>query len=135
LNENLNRSLGFFLTIPIFNNYQVRTGVSRSRIGLENAKLQNQIVREELFQTIQQANADATAALKRYTASQKNVTALEESFRYTEQRFNVGMINSLEYNDAKNRLTAAESEMLQAKYEYVFRIKILDFYLGQPLKI
>lgn len=135
LSDNRNRSLGFFLTIPIFNNYQVRTGVSRSRINLENAVLQNEIVREQLFQTIQQAHADATAALKRYTATQKNVTALNESFRYTEQRFNVGMLNSLEYNDAKNRLTAAESELLQSKYEYVFRIKILDFYLGQPLKL
>ena len=86
-----------------------------------------------MFQTIQQAHADATAALKRYAATEKNVVALEESFRYTEQRFNVGMVNSLEYNDAKNRLSAAQSELLQAKYEYLFRMKILDFYMGNPL--
>jgi outer membrane protein len=133
LNDNLNSSLGFFLSIPIFNNYQVKTGIGRSQIQLDNARLQSQIVREQLFQTIQQAHADATAALKRYTATEKNVTALQEAFRYTEQRFNVGMINTLEYNDTKNRLTAAESELLQSKYEYVFRMKVLDFYLGEPL--
>jgi len=133
LSDNLNRSVGFFLSIPVFNNFQVKSNISRSRINLENAKLQNQIVREQLFQTIQQAHADATAALKRYTATEKNVTALQESFRYTEQRFNVGMVNSLEYNDAKNRLTAAESELLQSKYEFIFRVKILDFYMGESL--
>jgi outer membrane protein len=133
LSDNLNRSVGFFLSIPVFNNYQVKSNISRSRINLENAKLQNQIVREQLFQTIQQAHADATAALKRYTATEKNVMALQESFRYTEQRFNVGMVNSLEYNDAKNRLSTAESELLQSKYEFIFRVKILDFYMGEPL--
>ncbi len=134
LKDNLNRSLGFFLTVPIFNNYQINANIGRSRIGLENARLQNQIVREQLFQTIQQAHADASAAMKRYIATNKNVLALQESFRYTQQRFDVGMVNSIEFNDAKNRLSAAQSELLQAKYEYVFRMKILDFYMGEPLK-
>jgi len=133
LSDNLNRSLGLFLSVPIFNNYQVKSNIGRSQINLENARLQSQIVREQLFQTIQQSHADAVASLKRYAATEKNVVALEEAFRYTEQRFNVGMVNSLEYNDAKNRLSAAQSELLQAKYEYLFRIKILDFYLGNPL--
>lgn len=135
LKDNLNRSLGLFLSIPVFNNSQARTNISRSKINLENAQLQNQIVREQLFQTIQQAHADAGAALKRYQATEKNLTALEESFRYTEQRFNVGMVNSVEYNDGKNRLAAAQSELLQSKYEYIFRMKILDFYQGKPLSL
>ncbi len=133
LNDNLNRSIGLFLTIPIFNNLQTRSAIGRSKISLDNARLSHQLMRDQLFKTIQQAHADAQGALKRYEATTTNVTALEESFRYTEQRFNVGMVNSLEYNDAKNRLTAAQSELLQAKYEYVFRVKILDFYLGNPL--
>ena len=131
--DNVNQSFGLFLNIPIFNNLQVRSNISRSQINLENARLQSRIAREQLFQTIQQAHADASAALKRYIATETNVVALEESFRYTEQRFNVGMVNTLEYNDAKNRLSAAQSELLQAKYEYLFRTKILDFYLGNPL--
>lgn len=135
LSDNLNRSIGLYLTIPIFNNYQTRTAIGRSQIALENARLSRQLVRDQLFKTIQQAHADAQAALKRYLASEKNVEALEESFMYTEQRFNVGMVNVLEYNDAKNRLTAAQSEMLQSKYEFVFRTKVLDFYVGVPITL
>jgi outer membrane protein len=135
LRDNESRSLGLFLTIPIFNNYQVRSSVNRSRIALENARLSNQLVRDQLFKTIQQAHADAQAALKRYTATEKNVTALEEAFRYTEQRFNVGMVNALEYNDARNRLAAAQSELTQSKYEYVFRLQILEFYMGNPIRL
>ncbi len=135
IDENLNRSIGLVLQIPIFNNYQVRSQIGRSKISMENARLQRQIVRDELYKTIEQAHQDADASLKRYVASEKNVEALEEAFRYTEQRFNVGMVNTLEYNDAKNRLTTAQSELLQAKYEYVFRVQILDFYIGNPISL
>ncbi len=135
VDENVNRSVGLFLRIPIFNNYQVRSTISRNRIGVENARLQRQIVRDQLYKTIEQAHQDAHAALQRYNATEKNLQALEEAFHYTEQRFNVGMVNTLEYNDAKNRLTAAQSELLQSKYEYVFRVQILDFYLGRPISL
>ncbi len=135
LEDNLNRSVGLFLRIPVFNNFQVRANINRSKISLDNVQLQRQIVRDQLFKTIQQAHLDAHAALQRYKASEKNVQALEEAFRYTEERFNVGMINILEYNDAKNRLTAAQSELLQSKYEYVFRVQILDFYIGNPISL
>ena len=135
LEDNLNRSLAFVLTIPIFNSFQTRSSISRSRIALENANLAQQQVRVQFFKNVQQAHADAQAALKRYNATTKNVQALEEAFRYTEQRFGLGMVNSLEYNDAKNRLSAAQSDLLQSKYEYVFRTKVLDFYLGVPLNL
>ncbi len=135
LEDNLNRSIGFYLTIPIFNNFQVSTSIERSRINLDNARITNQIVKNQLFKAIQQAHADATAALKRHQASEKNVNALGEAFRYTEQRFNIGMVNYIEYNDAKNRLAAAESELLQSKYEYLFRTRILDFYMGNPIRL
>jgi len=135
LEENLNRSIGLSLRIPLFNNFQTRSSIGRSQIALENAKLQRQIVRDQLFKTIQQAHQDAHAALQRYRATEKNLEALEESFRYMEQRFNVGVVNVTEYNDAKNRLAEAESELLQAKYEYVFRVQILDFYIGNPISL
>ncbi len=135
LDANLNMSLGLFLRIPIFNGFQTRASIGRSRINLENSRLQHQIVRDQLFKIIQQAHQDAHAALQRYLATEKNMEALEESFRYTEQRFNVGMVNILEYNDAKNRLTRAQSEMLQSKYEYVFRVSVLDFYIGNPIRL
>jgi len=135
LEDNLNRSLAFVLTVPIFNSFQTRASIGRSRIALENAALNNQLIRDQFFKNVQQAYADAQAALKRYNATTKNEQALQEAFRYIEQRFSLGMVNSLEYNDAKNRLTAAQSDLLQSKYEYVFRVKVLDFYLGIPISI
>ena len=135
LENNMNRSLGFYLSIPVFNRFQSRSTINRSRINLENARLQQQLVQDELFKTIQQANADARAALKRYMASQKNVDALTEAFRYMEQRFTVGMANSLDYNDAKNKLSVAQSEMVQSKYDFIFRLKVLDFYMGKPISL
>jgi outer membrane protein len=88
-----------------------------------------------LSKTIQQAFADAMGALNRYDAASKSVDALQESFKYTEQKYNVGMVNATDYNDAKNKLAKSQSDLLQAKYEYVFRLTVLDFYQGRPLKL
>ena len=76
---------------------------------------------------------DALAAHKKYIASQKSVQALSESFRYTEEKYNVELVSTYEYNDAKNRLFQVEADFLQAKYDYIFKIKILDFYTGNEL--
>jgi outer membrane protein len=135
LNDNINYGLGFNLSIPIFNGWQVRTNVSNSRIQLENSRYQLENSRKQLFKDIQQASADAGAALKKYYASEKAVEATQESFRYSEQRFNVGLVTPVEYNAAKTQLLNAQSELLQSKYEYVFKIKVLDFYQGLPIKL
>jgi outer membrane protein len=60
---------------------------------------------------------------------------MKESFNYTEQKYNVGMVSSLDYNDAKNKLAQAKSDLLQSKFEYVFRVKVLDYYMGKPLTL
>lgn len=128
-------SLGFSLNIPIFNGWNTRTGIRNARISVENGKYQLDIVRNQLLKEIQQAFADATASLERFKASTKSVSALEEAFRYAEQKFNVGMLTSLDYNVAKNNLTKARSELLQAKYNYIFNTRILDFYRGIPIDL
>lgn len=135
IDQNNNTSLGIYLTIPIFNGFQARSAVNRARLNLMNAEYALEIEKNRLYKEIQQSYADAMAALKRYRASEKSQTALGESFNYTEQRFDVGMVNSVEYNDAKNKLSQAESEVLQAKYEFVFRKTILDYYLGKPITL
>jgi outer membrane protein len=135
IDQNNNTTLGIYLTIPIFNGFQARTAVNRARLNLLNAEYSLEIEKNRLYKEIQQSYADAMAALKRFRASEKSEAALEESFNYTEQRFNVGMVNSVEYNDAKNKLAQAESEVLQAKYEFVFRKTILDYYLGKPITL
>jgi outer membrane protein len=132
--DNINKSFGFFLQVPIFNRFQVKTSIDRARIQRMSAELTVESTRLQIQKNVQQAYADANAGLKKYNASQKAAEAMEESFRYTDEKFNVGMLNTNDYNDAKNKLIKAQSDLLQAKYEYVFKTKVLDFYQGKPLK-
>ena len=135
LKDNLNQSIGLTMTIPLFNGLQSQTAVSKSKIAIENTNYILQNTKNQLNKNIQQAYADAKSANNRYLAAQKSVEANEESYKYVEQKFNLGMLNSIDYNDAKNKLSSARSELLQSKYEYLFRIKILDFYQGKPISI
>jgi outer membrane protein len=128
-------SLGFSLNIPMFNGWSGRTAIKNARLSVMNGKYQLDVVHNQLLKEIQQAFADATASLERFKASTRSVSALEEAFRYAEQKFNVGMLTSLEYNVAKNNLTRARSELLQAKYNYIFNTRILDFYRGIPIDL
>jgi outer membrane protein len=135
LDNNQNKSIGLYLNVPIFNKWQTQTMIATSKVQLKSAQLNLQSSQNQLYKTIQQAYADARASLNKYNASIKSVDALTESFGYTEQKFNVGMVNSIDYNDAKNNLLKARSELLQAKYDYVFRLKVLDFYQGKPITL
>ncbi len=128
-------SLSLRLAIPIFNGWQTRTNIRNSKLNVRNSELQLQQAKNTLYKEIQQAEVDAEAALQRYHASQKNVTALQESFRYVEQKFGVGMVSTTDYNVAKKNLAQSQSELVQAKYQYIFQSKILEFYQGIPLSL
>jgi len=123
------------LNIPIFNRLQVRTGISNAQLQINDYEFRLQTSRNTLQKEIEQAYTNAVAALKRYVSSEKAVDSSEEAFRYTEEKFNVGMVTTVEYNQIKNNLTAARSQLLQARYEYIFRTKILDFYNGIPITL
>lgn len=135
INDNLSYGLGFSLSIPIFNAWMVNTDIKNSRLGIQNSKYVLENTKKNLYKTIQQAYTDANGALKKYNASQKAVTAMEEAFRYAEQKLDQGMVTALEYNQSKTTLLNAQSEMAQAKYEFVFKTKVLDFYRGIPLTL
>jgi outer membrane protein len=130
-----NYGLGFSLTIPILNGWQVNKNISNSKLGIANSEYVLEAAKKDLYKTIQQAYADAAAALKKYNASTKAVAYSEESFRYTEQKFNVGMVTPVDYNTAKTTLLKAQSDVSQAKYEFIFKTKVLDFYKGLPLNL
>ena len=135
LNDNLNYGLGFSLNVPIFNGWQVNTGIKNSKLNIANSQYALENTRKQLYKSIQQAATDASGALKKYHVSQKAVTSMEEAFRYAEQKLGVGMVTAVEYNQSKTQLLNAQSEMAQAKYEYVFKTKVLDFYKGIPLTL
>lgn len=135
LDGNSNTTVNLGISIPIFNKWQVNNAISNARIGVVDAELNLELVKQELYKNIQQAHNDALSARAKYESAIQAVTSYSESFNYTEQKFNVGIVNSVEYNVAKNNYIRAESEMLQAKYEYLFAVKILDFYRGIPLSL
>lgn len=135
LKSNGRSSVGFTLSIPIFNRFQVKNGITNSELQIEDYKYQLQTARNVLRKDIELVYTNALAAFNRYISTQKAVDSMKEAFRYTEEKFNVGMINSVEYNQSKNNLTVAQSDLLQAKYEYIFRTKILDFYNGVPITL
>ncbi|MFO7721771.1 MAG: TolC family protein, partial [Bacteroidales bacterium] len=135
INDNFNQSVALYLSIPIFSGLQNHTAIKNARLSLANARYNLEIQQQQLFQEIQQAHADANAAMKNYLAAKKSLDALNESFLYASERFSVGMINSLEYNDAKNRLMAAEAQMLGARYEYIFKTRLLDFFMGKEITL
>ncbi|MCU0462395.1 MAG: TolC family protein [Bacteroidales bacterium] len=135
LNDNINYGVGFSLSIPILNGWQVNKNIANSRINIENYRYTLEAQKKQLYKNIQQAYADAVAALKKFSASMKAVVSMQESFRYTEQKFNVGMVTPVDYNAAKTQLLNAQSDMAQAKYEFIFKTKVLDFYKGLPLTL
>lgn len=135
IKDNENKSIGLYLSVPLFNNLRTSTGVKRAKINIQNADYNLQTAKNNLNKSVNQAYADAKAALNKYNASQKAVDAMQESFKYAEQKFEAGIMNTTDYNDSKNKLTKAKSDLLQSKYEYVFRMKILDFYLGNPITL
>ncbi len=133
INDNRNRYVSFRLSIPILNGWQTRSNVSRSVIRQKTTTLDAQNIRVQLRQDIEQAYNDMQAAASRYTSTKEQVTALEAAFKATESRFNVGLVNSVDYNLAKVNLDKARANLVQAKYDYYFRMKILDFYQNKPL--
>jgi outer membrane protein len=135
LDMNQNRSLGLTLQVPIFNGWQVRTAINQAKIRKEEADLSLQQTKLNLDKKIQQAYADAVAALKNFNASGKKLKAQEEAFKYAEQKLDVGMLTTVEYNDTKKELTRAESDLLQAKYRFIYTTTVLDFYMGNPLTL
>jgi outer membrane protein len=135
MRDNTSTGIGLGLSIPIFNGWQVNTSIANARIMHKNAELDLQSKKLTLYATIQQAYADALAALKKFNATQQALTSMEESFKYTEKKFEVGLVNTVDYNMSKNQLISTQSDLLQAKYDFIFRTKILNFYQGEPITL
>jgi outer membrane protein len=135
LKDNASTTLTIGASIPIFNGWMVRSNISNSKINVLNSKYTLDVTKKQLYKDIQQAYADATAALKKYRSTEKALSSINLSYNYTEQKFEVGLVNTVDYYTAKNQLAKTQSDLLQAKYDYIFRSRILDFYRGKPLKL
>ncbi len=132
-NNNVNKSIGITLTVPLFNGLQTVTSVKNAKLNALNAKLGQDLAEQNLYKVIAQSYANARAALNKYAASKTSVEASELSFTFAQQKFNVGAISAFDFNTAKSRLVTAQSNLLQSKFDYLFKLKVLDFYQGKPL--
>lgn len=133
LENNFGQSLSLGLSIPIFNNLQVNSNVQRAKIIKDQADIIAEQTRQTLRQTIERAYNDVYSSGKAYQSSVKKVVATEESFRAMKQRYDNGAANATDYELAENNLFQAKSDLLRAKYDYIFKLKILDFYQGKPI--
>ena len=124
--NNMSHSIGFNLRIPIFNRFQVRNSISNAQLAVQNQQIEIDRTKIELRRRIEQAHLSAIGAQSRWAAAQKSETASREAFRFVEQRFESGRANSFELFLAQNQLTQVLAEQAQAKYEFAFRIKILE---------
>ncbi|MDR0232164.1 MAG: TolC family protein [Dysgonamonadaceae bacterium] len=127
--------IGLSLNIPIFNRFAVRNQVRTARLNVDNQQLILENVKKTLYKEIQTAYLNAIAAQETYRSSMKSVAASQESFRYAEERYQVGKSSVFEFNEARTRFIQSVSEQIQAKYDFIFRSKILDFYNGLPIKL
>ncbi len=133
--ENRGGSVSLGLSIPIFNGYQVSTNIKKSKLYYEVLNLQLQSEKLNLRKNIESAYADAIAAYQTYLARKKSLDSFNESFKYTQEKFNVGMVNSTDFNVVKLQLANAESDLASSKFDYIFKVKILDFYLGKTMTL
>jgi outer membrane protein len=133
LRGNRSRSLGVTLSIPILNGLQSRVAWQRATVTRKLAEVSARETSNTLRQSVETAYNDAVASSKTYNSSLRQVQARDEAFRMTKQRFEAGATNYVEYQVAENDLFQAKSDLVRAKYDFIFKKKVLDFYQGKPL--
>lgn len=133
MEDNFNTYVGVNLTWPIFSRYQVRNSIRRQEFQVTAAQLELERTSNQLRQTIQRAHADAQASLKSYTASTKAVESAEKNLEYAQIRREEGAISQYEFESSRNTYLSAKSQQLQSKYDYIFKVRVLEFYLTNQL--
>ena len=131
IDNNLGQSIGVRVSIPIYNNHQTKIGMEQARLELINAEVRQRQVEQQLKSTIQNAIANANGAKIALEATQSALDAAKASFQNAQKKHQLGAINTLEYTTTKNNLDTAELDVVRAKYDYLFRLKMIDFYLGK----
>jgi outer membrane protein len=135
LSNNFRQSVGLSLSVPIFNGSNLRNSYERSKINIQNLQLQQQADNLKLKQDIYQAYNSATVALEKFNAGKKSVATAERSYSFAQKRYEVGMLTTLELVTNQNNLFRAKLENALNQFDYVFKMKVLEFYRGQGLKL
>jgi len=135
LKDKVNPSIGFSLSIPIFQKKQIKTNIASANISVTDAELTEISTKNDLRKSIEQACADVASAKSQYVASQEQNQSSKESYDVTTEKYNQGLINSVDYLIQKTNLITSESKLLQSKFNLIFSFKVVDFYKGIPLAL
>lgn len=128
LNNNLSQNVGVSVQIPIFNRGQVKTQIAKAKYNVEKSKLQSETQKRRLEQTIQNAYMSAELAYKAYKAAETQVNILERTSEFAKKRYDIGSATLYDYFTTQNNLANAKVQLAQAKYDYIYKVKILEFY-------
>jgi outer membrane protein len=135
LNSYFNQSVGINLSIPIFNNGILRTNYSRSKLNLRNAELQRDQDNLTLKNNVYSSYTAAVTALQKFEANKISVAASGKSADYSQKRYGVGMLNTIDLLTNQNNYFNAKINLLSSQYDYVFKMKVLEFYKGLGIKL
>jgi outer membrane protein len=124
---------GFQLNVPVFNGFSVKNNIKRSNINVKRSELQFEQDKLALEATVQQSYVDVITFSKAYEAAEKTLEARRLAYQYSKERFDVGLLNSFDFSQAQARVDNAEADVVRTKYDYIFRLKILEFYFGMPI--
>lgn len=133
--DNINPSVSIGISIPIFNNWSVKTNVKNAELSRQSLEIDLRMKQQTLYKDIQTAVTEADTYFRQMEAARANVESMEESLRYVQEKYNTGALNGTDYTVARTNLFKARSEYIQAKYQFVFQLKIIDYYKGMPLTL
>ena len=135
LSQNFGQGVGIGIQVPILNGRRARLGWYRSKLTIDQLQLQNDQDKQTLKQDIYRAYNDATASIEKYNAAKKAVAAAAKAYDFAQKRYNVNLLSTYDLINNQNRLARSQIEMLSAQFDYIFRMKLLEFYKGQGLKL
>jgi len=135
LSNNFNQFFGLSLQIPIFNHFTARTSVRKAKLNYEYAQLSTDLAKNTLSKTIIQAVLDLQAAEKSYQSSLQTYNSNKEALNVTKQRYDAGLVNTLDYNTALTNYNKSQNDMIEAQYQVIFRSKVIDYYVGNPITL
>ena len=130
INDGVN--YGLSLNVPILNGFSVRNNVKRNKINIDRSQYQLDQAKLDLESTVYQAHVDAKGALKAYEAAQKAIVSQELAYQYAKDRYDVGLTNAFDFSQSKLRYDSAKIEMNRTKFDYIFKLKVLELYFGIP---
>ena len=135
ISDNFRQNIGVQLNIPIFNNGVARTQLQRSKLNVTSLELQRDLDLQTLKQDIYTAYNDAASSLQRYGAGKKSVQTAEKAYNFAQRRYELGLLTTIDLLTNQNNLNRARVELAQAQVDYIFRLKLLEFYKGQGIKV